>query len=116
MSRRPPPARSVFEVPPRVLTLARVLLDAEALDGSHVWVLGILNAGEGEWRLEEGAQRIRLDVGPELEPALTEPLWVNEGRRCAVSGALIRRRGEEPFLVVERVVTARSLGIRLDAN
>lgn len=102
---------SVFGVPPEILGLERVLSDLGTLDGGHLWVLGILVAKEGVWELQEGAQRLRLDVGYELGPALREPLWANEGRRCAVQGALINQSHREPFLVVERVVTARSLGI-----
>jgi hypothetical protein len=106
-----PHSTKVFEVPPKVLSLERVLLDVDALDGCHLWVLGILCAEEGNWELQDGAQRLRLDVGHELAAALLEPLWVNEGRRCVVQGALILQSRKEPFLVVERVVTARSFGI-----
>jgi hypothetical protein len=117
MAFRPPTStRRVFQVPPRVLTLGRVLHDLDALDGSHLWTLGILCAKGPDWELQEGADRLRLDIGPETADAFREPLWVNEGRRCAVQGALIRQSGREPFLVVERVVTGRSLGILVDQN
>jgi hypothetical protein len=106
-----PHTASVFEVPQRVLPLERVFSDLNSLDGCHVWVLGILHAEEGEWQLQESAQRLDLDVGPEVAAALLEPLWVNEGRRCVAQGALVVRSRRAPFLVVERVVTARSLGI-----
>jgi hypothetical protein len=115
MSFRPHAARGrVFEVPPKVLSLGRVLVDLDALDGGHLWVFGILCANGPDWELHEGARRLKLDVGPDNAEAFLEPLWVNEGRRCAVKGALIRHSGKEPFLVVERVVTARSLGILVD--
>jgi hypothetical protein len=95
--------------------LERVLLERDALDGTHLWVLGILRSEAGTWDLQEGAQQLKLDLGPEIAAALSEPMWVNEGRRCAVQGALISPPGKAPFLVVERVVTARSLGILAEA-
>ena len=95
--------------------MERVLLELDGLDGSHLWVLGILRAEAGTWKLEEGAQWLKLDVEPEIAAALLDPLWVNEGRRCAVQGALISPPGNEPVLVVERVVTARSLGIEVES-
>jgi len=106
-----PPSATVFSVPPKVLALQRVLSGASDLDGSHIWVLGILRAEGAKWELEEGGERLALDVGPEVGAALLDPLWVNEGRRCAVQGALFSPSQSEPFLVVERVVTARALGL-----
>jgi hypothetical protein len=111
-----PRTAKVFEVPPKVLALERVLSNLDALDGSHVWVLGILISAAGQWELQDGTRRLALYVGPELAAALPEPLWTHEGRRCAVSGALVCRSLPEPSLVVERVVTASTWGIQLDSR
>lgn len=103
----------VFEVPPKVLSLAQVLSELASCDGRHLWVLGILAANADGWQLEDEGLRLRLDIGRAVAQTLSEPLAFYEGRRCAAQGALVAS-GKRPFLVVERVVTARALGIRVD--
>jgi hypothetical protein len=102
--------RKVFEVPPTVLSLEQVLQDSKRLDGKRIWTLGLLSAEAGHWELTEGELRLKLEISDELAEALPEALSETEGRRCAVQGALICLR-REPFIVVEHVVRARSLGI-----
>jgi hypothetical protein len=105
------PSKNVFEVPATVLSVEQVLEGLDAFDGKRVWVLGVLGTPSGQWELTDGSKRLLLVVAPELAESLPEPMWMSEGRRVAVQGAVFRLLGSEPALVVGRVITARTFGI-----
>jgi hypothetical protein len=77
-------------------------------------VLGILDVQEGDGVLMDEFGSLTLEIDLDAAGELPDALWDIEGQRCAAQGALVRRQHGEPFLVVERVVTAKALGIQLD--